>query len=81
MSFTVTAHKSARRFTYQHASLLNALDQGMSLIAAGMGHVLIADGNGLARTPADLCRHLFGGHGAESARVLEARIEGLPRAA
>ncbi|MCJ2144797.1 hypothetical protein [Methylobacterium sp. E-066] len=73
MSFTVTARESARRFAYQHASLLNALDQGMSLIAAGMADVLVADGNGLARTPADLYRHLFGGRSAESARALEGR--------
>ncbi|MCJ2091079.1 MULTISPECIES: hypothetical protein [unclassified Methylobacterium] len=81
MSFTVTARESARRFAYQHASLLNALDHGMSLIAAGMADVFIADGNGLTRTPADLYRHLFGGSSAESARVLEGQTEGLALAA
>jgi hypothetical protein len=81
VSFTVTARESARRLAYQHVSLLNALDQGMSLIAAGMADVLIADGNGPARTPADLYRHLFGGGSAETARVPEKRTAGLALAA
>ncbi|MGH1589016.1 hypothetical protein ACRBEV_12435 [Methylobacterium phyllosphaerae] len=81
MSFTVTARESARRFAYQHASLLNALDQGMSLIAAGMADVRIADGRGPARTPADLYRHLFGGSSADTARVPEERSAGLAVAA
>lgn len=81
MSFTVTARASARRFAYQHASLLNALDQGMSLIAAGMADVLIADGSGSARTPADLYRHLFGGSSADTARVREERTASLAVAA
>ncbi|MGT2486237.1 hypothetical protein ACU4GA_10230 [Methylobacterium oryzae CBMB20] len=46
MHFTVTARLSARRFAYQHASVLTALDQGMSLIAAGMAEVTITDGSG-----------------------------------
>ncbi|WCS28892.1 hypothetical protein LOK46_32390 (plasmid) [Methylobacterium sp. NMS14P] len=81
MSFTVTARESARRFAFQHASLLNALDQGMSLIAAGMADVLIADGSGPARTPADLYRHLFGGSSAETAGVSERRHTSLAVAA
>ena len=56
MNFTL----SARRFAYQHASVLSALDQGMSLIAAGMADVTITDGNGRARTPAALYQSLFG---------------------
>jgi hypothetical protein len=81
VSFTVTARASARRFVYQHTSLLNALDQGMSLIAAGMTDVLIADGSGLGRTPADLYRHLFGGGSTEKARASEGRIADLALAA
>ena len=60
MHFTVTARLSARRFAYQHASVLTALDQGMSLIAAGMAEVTITDGSGEARTPAALYQSLFG---------------------
>ncbi|MCJ2049473.1 hypothetical protein [Methylobacterium sp. J-070] len=75
MSFTVTARESARRFAYQHASLLNALDQGMSLMAAGMADVRIADGSGATRTPADLYRHLFGDRSGEGVRGLGAQIE------
>jgi hypothetical protein len=59
MNFTVSARLSARRFVYQHASVLAALDQGMSLIAAGMADVTITDGGGRARTPAAVYRSLF----------------------
>lgn len=81
MSFTVTALVSARRFVYQHASVLNALDQGMSLIAAGMTDVLIADGSGLARTPADLYRALFGESINEAAHAIEGRAKNVALAA
>lgn len=81
MSFTVTARMSARRFVYQHASMLNALDQGMSLIAAGMADVLIADASGLARTPSDLYKHLFDQNGGEDARGREERTRVVALAA
>jgi 3-oxoacyl-(acyl-carrier-protein) synthase len=68
VSFTVTARASARRFAYQHASLLNALDQGMSLIAAGMADVRIADGDGLAHSPAELYQRMFSDESALSTR-------------
>ena len=58
MHFTVTARLSARPFAYQHASVLTALDQGMSLIAAGMAEVTITDRSGEARPPAPLCQSL-----------------------
>ena len=60
MNFTVSARLSARRFAYQHASVLSALDQGMSLIAAGMADVTITDGDGRARTPSAVYQSLFG---------------------
>ena len=60
MQFTVSARIAARRFAYQHASILNALDQGMSLIAAGMAEVTITDGSGRVRSPAALYQSLFG---------------------
>ena len=60
MQFTVSARNAARRFAYQHASVLNALDQGMSLIAAGMAEVTITDGSGQVRSPAALYQSLFG---------------------
>lgn len=59
MNFTVSARLSARRFAYQHASVLNALDQGMSLVAAGLSDVMITDGDGRVRTPAALYQTLF----------------------
>ncbi|MCJ2066301.1 hypothetical protein MKK63_26915 [Methylobacterium sp. J-088] len=78
MNFTVSARVSARRFAYQHASVLNALDQGMSLIAAGMADVTITDGSGRTRSPAALYHSLFGGsragapQGAAAPGVLQA---------
>ena len=60
MNFTVSARVAARRFAYQHASVLTALDQGMSLIAAGMADVTITDGSGRTRSPASLYQSLFG---------------------
>lgn len=81
MSFTVTAHVSARQFAYQHASLLTALDQGMSLIAAGMTDVLIADVSGLAKTPADLYRNLFGESIGEGVRAVEGQTKAVALAA
>ncbi|MBE7200556.1 MAG: hypothetical protein INR70_22515 [Parafilimonas terrae] len=59
MNFTVSARLSARRFAYQHASVLTALDQGMSLVAAGLADVTITDGDGRVRTPAALYQSLF----------------------
>jgi len=69
MNFTVSARLSARRFAYQHASILTALDQGMSLIAAGMADVTIMDGSGRTRTPAALYRSLFEPSRAAPVRV------------
>jgi len=59
MNFTVSARIAARRFAYQHASVLTALDQGMSLIAAGMAEVMITDASGRTRSPGALYQSLF----------------------
>jgi hypothetical protein len=79
VSFTVTARVAARRIAFQHISLLNALDQGMSLIAAGMVDVLIADADGLARSPLDLYQHMFGTR--EGALPLDTQLEAVAIAA
>ncbi|MGU3538576.1 hypothetical protein [Methylobacterium sp. A54F] len=71
MSFTVSARASLRRLTYQHGSLLSALDQGMTLSAAGMADVRITDRAGRAFTPAALYQTLF---------AAEASIPRAPRA-
>ncbi|MEL6061721.1 MULTISPECIES: hypothetical protein [unclassified Methylobacterium] len=73
MNFTVSARIAARRFAYQHASILTALDQGMSLIAAGMADVTITDGSGRTRSPASLYQSLFGG-----GRVDALQAEAIP---
>lgn len=62
MRFTVTARSSTGAIVFEHASLLNALAQAMSMSASGMTEVRIADGSGPAHTPADLYRSMFGGH-------------------
>jgi hypothetical protein len=81
VSFTVTAHTFARRFVYQHVSMLNALDQSMSLIAAGMADVRIADGNGLDWVPADLYSHVFGGSSAKGNRAVKSQTSEVSLAA
>jgi hypothetical protein len=81
LSFTVTAHVSARRFVYQHTSLLNALDQGLSLIAAGMADVRIADGDGLTHPPAELYQRMFSNESAMGIRNGEERNKGAALAA
>lgn len=69
MNFTVSARSAARRFAYQHASVLTALDQGMSLIAAGMADVTITDADGRTRSPAALYQSLFERAGIPPARM------------
>jgi hypothetical protein len=81
VSFTVTARASARKFIYQHATLLNALDQGMSLIAAGMTDVRIADGDGLAHPPAELYQRMFSNESALGRCSGEERTKGAALAA
>ena len=81
MNFVVSARISARRFVYHHTSMLNALDQGMSLLVAGMADVRITDGSGLAWTPSDLYRHLFGDERVGVGRSLEEMAEGVSFAA
>lgn len=60
MSFTVRARVSARQFSFQHRSLLSALDQSLSLLVSGMSDVRIVDAAGLAHTPCALQSLLFG---------------------
>lgn len=60
MTFTVRARLSVRRFTYHRNSLLSALEQSLSLEAAGMADVHIVDGNGCRRTANEVYELLFG---------------------
>jgi hypothetical protein len=76
MQFTVTARRSARGYAYQHASVLSALDQGMSLVAAGMSDVTITDGNGRAKSPSALYQALFGLNPATSGSISSAVAPG-----
>ncbi|MDB5645450.1 hypothetical protein [Methylobacterium sp.] len=60
MSFTVSARVSARQFSFQHRSMLGALDQSLSLLVSGMSDVRIVDADGRAHTPSALQALLFG---------------------
>jgi hypothetical protein len=60
VNFTVTARISAQRFSHHYNSMLDALEQGLSLQASGLADVRIVDGNGHARTPAAIYQLLFG---------------------
>lgn len=59
MHYTVTARCAAGRRDHRHASLLAALDQAMSLVAAGLSDVAIIDGDGRSRPPGALYQSLF----------------------
>lgn len=60
MNYTVTARCAAGRRDHGHASLLSALEQALSLAAAGLTEVAVVDGDGRARTPGALYQTLFG---------------------
>ncbi|WP_204165200.1 hypothetical protein [Methylobacterium radiodurans] len=59
MSLTVSARVDGRPVFFQHVSMIGALDQAMTLLAAGMSDVLIADRDGQVSTPAMAYRSLF----------------------
>lgn len=60
MSFTVTAGAAPRVYSWQHGSMLSALEQGLSLATSGMADVQITDGQGRRYSPAALYQVLFG---------------------
>ncbi|MGV7030506.1 hypothetical protein [Methylobacterium symbioticum] len=59
MSLTVSARVDGRPVFFQHVSMIGALDQAMTLLAAGMSDVVIADGGGQVSTPAIAYQSLF----------------------
>ena len=84
MNFTVTARISAQRFSHHYNSMLDALEQGLSLQASGLSDVRIVDADGQARTPAAIYQLLFGPRDAApiaEAPIAEAPIAALPLAA
>lgn len=60
MSFTVSAGTAPRIYSWQHGSMLSALEQSLSLATAGMGEVRITDSEGRRYSPATLYQALFG---------------------
>jgi hypothetical protein len=59
VSFTVTARHHARDVSFQRGSMLAALEQALVLASAGMESVLVRDGSGRSRMPAELSRALL----------------------
>ncbi|KQT50463.1 hypothetical protein ASG52_06495 [Methylobacterium sp. Leaf456] len=60
MSFTVTAGAAPRVYSWQHGSMLSALEQSLSLATSGMADVRITDGEGRAYSPSALYQVMFG---------------------
>lgn len=60
MSFTVSADTASRVYSWQHGSMLSALEQGLSLITAGMNDVRIVDSEGRSHSPTALYQRMFG---------------------
>lgn len=58
--FTVYANYREHRFSRLFAAPLQAIEQGMSLICAGAQNVMIADGDGLERSPMEFYNVIFG---------------------
>lgn len=63
MSFTVSARVSERCFSFRHSSILGAVEQGWSLMIAGMTEVRITDASGRVHCPNALHQHMFGPRG------------------
>ena len=61
VSFTVSAGTASRNYSWQHGSLLSALEQGLSLITSGLSDVRIVDSEGRSHSPAALYQRMFGG--------------------
>lgn len=60
MSFTVSAGTASRLYSWQHGSMLSALEQGLSLMTAGMNDVRIIDSEGRSHSPAAFYQRMFG---------------------
>ncbi|KQP58631.1 hypothetical protein [Methylobacterium sp. Leaf112] len=81
MSFTVHARISLRALSYQHGSIVSALEQGLSLLTAGMSDVRIVDASGRSHNPTALYAALFGPRCAAAVSTVEAEPLVLPLAA
>ncbi|MCJ2081049.1 hypothetical protein [Methylobacterium sp. J-090] len=81
MSFTVHARVSLRALSYQHGSIVSALEQGLSLLTAGMSDVRIVDSAGRSHSPTTLYAQLFGPRAAVAAPPVERDAAALPLAA
>ncbi|WP_232631289.1 hypothetical protein [Methylobacterium sp. Leaf118] len=60
MSFTVSAGTAPRVYSWQHGSMLSALEQSLSLASTGLSEVRITDSEGRRYSPATLYQALFG---------------------
>ncbi|GJE69867.1 hypothetical protein [Methylorubrum podarium] len=73
MSFTVSAGTASRVYSWQHGSLLTALEQGLSLTTSGLSDVRIVDSEGRSHSPAALYQRMFGPRPADEAAQPRAR--------
>ncbi|ABY32225.1 MAG: hypothetical protein ACAH20_00640 [Methylobacteriaceae bacterium] len=73
MSFTVSAGTASRVYSWQHGSLLSALEQGLSLTTSGMSDVRIVDSEGRSHSPAALYQRVFGQQPTDEAAPPRAR--------
>ncbi|KQO93996.1 hypothetical protein ASF33_14580 [Methylobacterium sp. Leaf92] len=73
MSFTVSAGTASRVYSWQHGSLLSALEQGLSLTTSGMSDVRIVDSEGRSHSPAALYQRVFGPQPTDEAALPRAR--------
>ena len=62
VSFTVSAGTPSQVYSWQHGSMMSALEQGLSLLTAGMDDVRIVDSEGRSHSPATLYQRMFGPH-------------------
>ncbi|KQP31231.1 hypothetical protein ASF49_11735 [Methylobacterium sp. Leaf104] len=74
MSFTVSARVSERCISFRHSSILGAVEQGWSLMTAGMTDVRITDADGRVHCPDALHRHLFGPRGQALAEAAMTKL-------
>ncbi|CAO4173487.1 hypothetical protein EEDFHM_02302 [Methylorubrum populi] len=73
VSFTVNAGTASQTYSWQHGSMLGALEQGLSLMTAGLTDVRIVDSEGRSHSPAALYQRLFGAQPTDDAAQPRAR--------
>jgi hypothetical protein len=73
VSFTVSAGTASRNYSWQHGSLLSALEQALSLTTSGLSDVRIVDSEGRSHSPSALYQRMFGPRTTDEAAPARAR--------